>query len=93
MLAGGSACPTLNRPREEIGSVRRGPNDEMEAGGLGERTEIPVSRKQGDPAIDTALRDQCIAEARLTALGQHLRSQLTCPLPIAGLDQIGRAHV
>lgn len=59
--------------RNKIRSVRRGPNDEIEAGGCGERTEIPVSRKQLNPVIDTALGDQCIVEARLAALCQHFR--------------------
>jgi hypothetical protein len=61
-------------PREEIGSVRCEPNREIEAGSVGEGPEIPVARKQGNPAIDTALGDQGIAEARLTALCQYLRS-------------------
>src|ERR1035438_5022304 len=65
------------------GSVGCGPNDEMEAGSVGERPEIPVSRKERNPAIHTALSDQGIAEARLAALGQHLRPQLACALPIA----------
>ncbi|MCX6626020.1 MAG: hypothetical protein NTW28_00120 [Candidatus Solibacter sp.] len=36
--------------------------------------------------IDTALSDQCVAEARLAALCQHFRPQLARPSPIAGLD-------
>ena len=59
---------------EEIGSVRCGPNREIEAGSLGKRPKIPVSRKQRNPAIDTTLGDQGIAEAGLVALRQHLRS-------------------
>jgi hypothetical protein len=61
-------------PLEEIGSVRCEPNKEIEAGSVGEGPEIPVARKERNPAIDTALGDQGIAEARLTALCQHLRS-------------------
>ena len=64
----------LAGPLEEIGSVRCGPNREIEAGSLGKRPEIPVSRKQRNPAIDTTLGDQGIAEAGLVALRQHLRS-------------------
>jgi hypothetical protein len=61
-------------PLEEIGSVRCGPNQEIEAGSAGERPEIPVSRKERNAAIDTTLGDQGIAEARLAALRQHLCS-------------------
>jgi len=61
-------------PLEEIGSAGCGPNDEIEAGSVGERPEIPVSRKQRNPAINTALGDQGIAEPRLAALCQHLCS-------------------
>ena len=77
---------TFTGPLEEIGSLRRGPNQEIEAGSVGERPEVPVSREERNPAIDTALSDQGIAEARLAALRQHLRPQLACPLPIARLD-------
>jgi len=60
-------------PMEETVSVR-GPHDEIEAGGFGERTEIPVSRKKRNPVIDTDLSDQRIAEARFAALCQHPRT-------------------
>ena len=60
--------------RELVQSTDALPNDEIEAGGFGERAEVPVSRKKRNPAINTALSDQCIAEARLTALCQYLRS-------------------
>ena len=66
------------------GLFRRGADQEIEAGGVGERPEIPVSRKQRNSAIDTALGDQGIAEARFAALCEHLRSQFAGPLPIAG---------
>jgi hypothetical protein len=46
----------------------------MEAGRAGELPEIPVSRKERNPVIHTALSDQGIAEARFAALGQHLGS-------------------
>ena len=59
---------------ERSRSVRCGPNDEIEAGGFGERTEIPVSRKKRNRVIDAALSNQGIAETRLSALSQHPRS-------------------
>jgi hypothetical protein len=77
---------TFTGPLEEIGSLRRGPNQEIEAGSAGERPEIPVSRKERNPVINTALGNQGIAETRLAALCQHPRSQLACPLPIARTD-------
>ena len=49
------AFPHNDVGEEEIGLVRCAPNHEVEAGGFGERTEIPVSRKQRNPVIDTAL--------------------------------------
>jgi hypothetical protein len=52
---------------------RRLPNQKIEAGGAGERPEIAVSRQKRNPAIDTTLGDQGIAEARLAALRQHFR--------------------
>jgi hypothetical protein len=55
-------------PREEIGSVRCEPNHEIQAGGVGEGPEIAVARKERNPAIDTALGDQDIVEARLWRL-------------------------
>ena len=66
------------------GSVRS--NHKIEALSFGERPEVPVSRKERNPAINTALGDQSIAEARFTALCQHLRPQRARPLPIARPD-------
>jgi len=85
---GASLDPTSGDPQvlEEGVLLRCGPNNEIESGGFSERTEIPISRKKRDPAIDTALSDGCIPKARLSALGQHFRSQLACPLPLAVLD-------
>src|SRR5580700_10642240 len=61
-------------------------NDEVEAGRGGERAEIAVAGEQGNPAVDTGLGDQRIAESRLAALSEDLRAQLACLLPVAGLD-------
>ena len=55
-------------PVEEASSVRSGPDHQIEAGGFGKCLEVPVSRDERNPAIDTALGDQSIAEACLTAL-------------------------
>src|ERR1039458_10025717 len=51
------------------GSVRCGPNREIEAGSLGKRPEIPVSRKQRNPAIDTALGDRKSTRLNSSHLG------------------------
>ena len=61
-------------------------NHKIEAFRFGERPEVPVSREQRNPAINTALGDQGIAEAGLTALCQHVRPQRAGPLPIARPD-------
>ena len=55
------------------GSVRCGPNDQIETHGLGKRPEIPVASKERDPAIDTALGYKGIAQTRLASLRQHFR--------------------
>jgi hypothetical protein len=66
--------PAAAGPRVKTNSVRCGPNEEIEAGSVGERLEIPISGEERDPAIHTALGDQGVAEARLAALCEHLRS-------------------
>jgi len=58
----------------------------IKAGGASERPEVPVSREERNTSIDTALGDQRVAEARLAALGQRLRPQGSCPLPVARSD-------
>jgi hypothetical protein len=75
---------TPGRP-EELASIRGRSNHQVEAGRVGERPEAPVSRKERNPAIDAALSDQGIAEARLTEPCQHVRPQSGCPLPVASL--------
>ena len=61
-------------PLEEIGSVHCEPNQEIQAGSVGEGAEIPVARKERNPATNTALGDQGIVETRPLALSQYLRS-------------------
>jgi hypothetical protein len=58
----------------------------FEAGSMGERPEIPVSCKEWNREIDTALGDQGVAKARLATLCQYFCSQRASPLPIAGTD-------
>ena len=65
---------------------RGGPKYKIKARSFGERSEVPVSREERNASVDTALGDQRVAEARLAALCQHLRSQPSCPLPIARSD-------
>ena len=60
--------------------------DEVETGCAGERAEIAVAGEERNPAVDTGLGDECIAEARFVALTQDLRTQFTGTLPVAGLD-------
>ena len=53
--------------------TRCGADDEIEAHRVGERAKIAVAGEQRDSAVDTALGDQSIAEARLTPPFQHRR--------------------
>jgi len=65
---------------------RSGLGCEIEASAFGERSKIAITRQQNDPAIQTALCDQGIAQARLPSPGEHTRPELTRSLPAAMLD-------
>jgi hypothetical protein len=71
---------------DEVASVRSGPKYEIEACSFGERSEVPVPREERNTSVDAALGDQRVAETRLAALCEYLRSQTSCPLPIARCD-------
>jgi len=46
----------------------------MESGSVRERPEIAISCEERNPAIDTALGDQGVSEARLSVLCQYFCS-------------------
>ena len=48
----------------------------------GEGVEVAIARNERDALVDTALRNQRIAETGLTAFCQHFSSQRSCPLPV-----------
>ena len=60
---------------QAAGSVSSEAKYKIEARGLGEGPEVPVSREEGNASVNTALGNQRVADARLAALGQHLRTQ------------------
>lgn len=45
----------------------------IEARSFGEHSEVPIPREKGNASVDTALGDQCVAEARLAPFCQHFR--------------------
>ncbi len=53
-------------------SWRRLPNDKVQPGCIGERAEIAVSRNKWNPAIDTTLGDQGIAQTRFRRFANTL---------------------
>ena len=73
-LRGDGAGQSAARRRGALaaaGSVRCGPDHQVEAGGVRECPEIPVPGQQRDPAIDTALSDQGVSQTCFPALCQH----------------------
>jgi hypothetical protein len=63
-----------------------GVEDEVEARGCGEELEVEIAREGRGAAVDAALGGLSFAEARLAALGQHLRPDGGGALQIAGGD-------
>jgi hypothetical protein len=68
------ASPASGQPHDKFDSASRGPYQEIQACSGGECAEIAVSCQERYPAIDTCLGNQGIAEARLAAFCQYLRS-------------------
>jgi hypothetical protein len=70
----------------EVASIDSRPKYKIEARSLGKCQEIAVAGEEKNAAVEAALGDQRIAQARFVALCQHLRAQNSCPLPIATFD-------
>jgi len=62
------------------------PKHKIQICGLSEGVKVPIARDERNPLVDTALCNQCIAEAGLAALCKNLSTQRSSPLPIARLD-------
>src|ERR1700730_8789124 len=67
-------------------------NHQVEVGSLCECSEIPVSRNERDPGVDTALSNQRVSEACFSFLRQHSGAEPARPLPIAGFD-LDQRHI
>jgi hypothetical protein len=55
----------------------------MEASGVGEGSEIFISREQSNAPVDTGLSHQRVSESRFAMHRQYFRPQQTGALPIA----------
>ncbi len=73
-LIAGFPAKLTNIRANPAGSFCGGSYYEMEPGGFGKCTEITVARKKRNPLINTALRNQCVAEAAFAVFREYFRS-------------------